>query len=197
MIKYILIFLLGSATQLNAQQYLKDYKLESYKHTLDYPDRKVVFMAQQASIILDKIEASKRYYWFANHEIRCTQGGYTGKLLHGLYSEFYVNKNLKEQGIFKMGLKEGTWKNWTETGTLISEISFKEGIEDGKFYRYDANGQLKETGNYKNGKIDGPFKKYITPDSTVIVKYKNGVLQKDRNWIKDLLVKTVKAKSKD
>jgi antitoxin component YwqK of YwqJK toxin-antitoxin module len=195
--KYLLFFLLAVALQLNAQQYLKDYELTSYKHTLTYADHKVVLMAQQSNTVLKKVESDKKYYWIANHEIRSTQGGYSGKLLHGLYLDYYLNNALKEQGLFNMGLKDGNWKSWTEEGVLLAEINFKNGVEEGNFYTYTAIGQLKEAGNYKKGKIDGSLKKYITQDSTVIVKYKNGVVQNDRNWIKNLLAKTTKAKSKN
>jgi antitoxin component YwqK of YwqJK toxin-antitoxin module len=187
--KYLLFFLLFSVTQLNAQQYLKDFELTSYKHTLNYEDHKVVFMAQQITAVLSKVDASKTYYWLVNREIKSSQGGYSGKLLHGLYSDFYLNNALKEQGVFRMGLKEGNWKCWTEAGVLISETYYKNGVANGKFLRYDANGQVKETGTYKNGKIDGMFKTYITADSIVVARYKNGMMKNDRNWIKNLLAK--------
>ena len=41
--------------------------------------------------------------------ILVTQGGYNGRLLNGDFRVFYPNKNLKENGNYQFGLKEGTW----------------------------------------------------------------------------------------
>jgi hypothetical protein len=68
------------------------------------------------------------YYWYGANIIHSTQGGYGGNLLNGQYNEYYLNKNLREQGIFKKGLKDGTWKAWNEDGTLSSTATWKNGI---------------------------------------------------------------------
>jgi antitoxin component YwqK of YwqJK toxin-antitoxin module len=67
------------------------------------------------------------YYWYSANAIHATQGGYSGKLLNGPYTEFYLNKNLKEQGSFKKGLKDGIWKSWKEDGTLSHTFTWKNG----------------------------------------------------------------------
>ena len=68
------------------------------------------------------------YYWYSANNIHSTQGGFSGKLLNGLYTEFYLNKNLKEQGIFKKGLKDGIWKSWNEDGTLSQTAKWRNGV---------------------------------------------------------------------
>ena len=45
------------------------------------------------------------YAWYQANAIHSTQGGYSGKLLNGQYTEYYPNKNLKEQGAYKNGFK--------------------------------------------------------------------------------------------
>src|SRR3978361_1257752 len=45
------------------------------------------------------------YYWYSANAIHITQGGFSGKLLNGIYTEYYLDRNLKEQGRFKKGLK--------------------------------------------------------------------------------------------
>src|SRR5581483_10726142 len=40
------------------------------------------------------------YYWYDAGDIHITEGGYSGKLLNGLYTEYYPDKNLKQQGAF-------------------------------------------------------------------------------------------------
>ena len=69
------------------------------------------------------------YFWYNSGAIHETQGGYSGRLLNGQYTAFYLNKNLKEQGIFKKGLKDGVWKSWRENGSLLAAVTWKHGRE--------------------------------------------------------------------
>jgi len=68
------------------------------------------------------------YYWYSAGGVHFTQGGFSGKLLNGSYNEYYLNKNLKQQGAFKKGLKDGIWKTWNEDGTLIGLSKWKNGL---------------------------------------------------------------------
>ena len=69
------------------------------------------------------------YYWYGSNEIHVTQGGFSGKLLNGQYTEYYPNKNLKEQGQFKKGLKNGLWKAWNGDGLLLSTTKWNNGMQ--------------------------------------------------------------------
>jgi len=69
------------------------------------------------------------YYWYSSNEIHITQGGFSGKLLNGQYTEYYPDKSLKEQGQFKKGLKNGLWKNWNNDGTLQATSNWKNGVQ--------------------------------------------------------------------
>ncbi|WP_052496118.1 toxin-antitoxin system YwqK family antitoxin [Pedobacter lusitanus] len=159
---------------LSAQQKFSSY-LDNYKHTISYADHKVTLHVQTDDQILRYTDLTKSYYWYSNNQIKITQGGFSGKLLNGLYSSYYDNKSLQEQGYFKMGLKTGEWKSWTEDGQLISDVTFYNGVPEGDFYKYDGHGKLLEKGRNVNGKLEGEFVKY-QGDSSVSVKYKNGVV---------------------
>jgi len=76
-----------------------------------------------------KIKHDRYYYWYFNKIIHSTQGGFTGQLLNGHYIAFYPDKNLKEEGNFKAGLKDGVWKTWNRKGDLASVNTWDEGIE--------------------------------------------------------------------
>jgi len=76
-----------------------------------------------------KIKNDRYYYWYYNKIIHSTQGGYTGQLLNGHYIAFYPDKNLKEEGNFKAGLKDGTWKTWNQKGDLTNVTTWDEGIQ--------------------------------------------------------------------
>ncbi|MFI5139273.1 MAG: toxin-antitoxin system YwqK family antitoxin [Sphingobacteriales bacterium] len=74
------------------------------------------------------VKPDRLYYWYNDNRIHTSQGGYTGKLLNGLYEAYYLNHNLKEQGVFKKGLKDGVWKSWNEDGTLSQTGNWKNGL---------------------------------------------------------------------
>jgi antitoxin component YwqK of YwqJK toxin-antitoxin module len=75
-----------------------------------------------------KIKNDRYYYWYLDNVIHSTQGGYNGQLLNGHYTAFYPDKNLKEEGDFKSGLKEGEWKTWNPKGDLKSVTNWRDGV---------------------------------------------------------------------
>jgi hypothetical protein len=102
-----------------------------------------------------KARSDRFYYWYSNNEIKQTQGGFDGKLLHGLYKSFYRNMNLKEQGTFSHGLKTGEWTCWYDNGRMQERIHFSNGIQDGYDEQYDRSGKLISKSKFRNGKPDG------------------------------------------
>jgi len=75
------------------------------------------------------VKSNLFYFWYEANAIHSTQGGFSGKLLNGLYSEYYPERNLKRQGSFKKGLKSGLWKSWNRDGTLAELTKWKMGIQ--------------------------------------------------------------------
>jgi antitoxin component YwqK of YwqJK toxin-antitoxin module len=75
------------------------------------------------------VKAGRTYYWYENNSIHISQDGFSGKLLNGLYESFYLDHNLKEQGFFKKGLKDGTWKTWNDDGSLNQLTKWKNGVQ--------------------------------------------------------------------
>ncbi len=117
-----------------------------------------------------------RFYYWCNATIHMTKGGYSGKLLNGNYDEYYSNKSLKTQGVFKEGLKEGYWKEWTENGALTSLMFWKKGLRDGSFCLYNEKGELLQAGQYKNDLLTGKIKFYHPKDSVEVVRYDKGII---------------------
>lgn len=100
------------------------------------PNKVRIILAEKSIVAeLNPVSFSPRakvglfYYWYAANSIHQTQGGYSGTLLNGLYTEYFANKSLKEQGSFVKGLKHGIWKAWDEDGKLISETNWKNGVQ--------------------------------------------------------------------
>ncbi|MEO7215184.1 hypothetical protein [Mucilaginibacter sp.] len=125
------------------------------------------------------VSPDKTYYWYGANTVHQTQGGFSGKLLNGSYKEFYLDKNLKEEGRFKAGLKDGVWKSWATGGRLVSSITWHNGVKAGKYALYNDSSLVSQSGHYRNDLLNGPIKFYVNKDSVHIVKYKDGHINPD------------------
>ena len=172
---FISLFVLPAGAQKKFSAYL-----ENYQHTITYPDHKVTLHVQPDDKTLSYTDLTKSYYWYSNNQIKITQGGFSGKLLHGLYSSYYENRNLQEQGNFKMGLKNGEWKSWTTDGLLKHAVNYHEGIYDGIFYQYNEQGKLIEQGSYKTGLKSGEWKSWAEDGHLKnVTNFQNGIPEGD------------------
>lgn len=114
------------------------------------------------------------YYWYSANDVKRTQGGYEGKLLHGKYTEFYSNKDLKVQGKFSHGVKSGRWKMWHANGQLSEIQLWTSNGRRTRFESFDENGHLIRTGTYRYEKLHGTVRE-IGTEKTVKRKYRNGI----------------------
>lgn len=114
------------------------------------------------------------YYWYSANEIHILQGGFSGQLLNGSYTEYYKNKNVRTQGTYKKGLKNGEWKLWNMSGKLMEITNWNAGIKRGDFFEYDQDGRLSKSGSYKEDELDGPVRFYLGKDSIKTIRYKSG-----------------------
>jgi len=180
--KVYLIVVLGCVSFAGFAQQKDDLSnLQSYQHTVNYADHKAVFQVAASSLQPQSVNPNVSYYWYSNNKLNVTQGGYSGRLLNGKYSEFYHTIGLRSQGIFGFGLKTGRWDKWSLAGLLIEQANFKGGILHGDFLSYDTTGKLTEWGRYRRGNRSGKWTRRIAADSLVSVRYRNGkvVRQKD------------------
>ncbi|WP_443946633.1 toxin-antitoxin system YwqK family antitoxin [Pedobacter sp. AW1-32] len=193
----VICFLFISVFSASAQKQIFD--ISEYSHTINYEDHKAVFHIQSTDQKKPQANVERIYYWYSGNQIRSTQGGFSGKLLNGLYNEYFLTKNLKEQGNFKMGLKDGLWSNWFENGHLSKVVHFKKGILQGAFEKYSDSGYVMEKGRYINGQLSGKITRYFAKDSIQVFQYKNGILVQQKpsrfkKWIPKFLVKKDKKK---
>ncbi|KQR70907.1 toxin-antitoxin system YwqK family antitoxin [Pedobacter sp. Leaf176] len=193
----VLGFFCLAAGTIKAQSAKDFFDTGDYRHTVNYPDHKVTFFTLPSEKFIGSMLLDRKYYWYSNNHINTTQGGFSGKLLHGLYSDFYEGKGLKEQGIFKQGLKQGNWKAWTDKGTLISSMEYLSGQLNGKYYKYDLDGKIAEQGNYKEGKLNGKLITYLGADSTTVQYYRHNVLQASKNKREHILLRKFFGSKKD
>jgi hypothetical protein len=163
---------------------------KTYIVYINYADYSVhASVLSDASKIQPKIGYT--YYWYTDNDIKQTDGGYDGKLLHGEYKSFYLNKNLKEQGMFSHGLKEGIWKTWFPNGRIHEIIHYNKSRQHGFYELYDEEGNLISKSNFKNGMQNGKKVDYKNGKVDTIVVYKNGkiVSPKPAKHIKQLKTK--------
>lgn len=135
-----------------------------------------VYLLEDASDNPKKICSSCVYHWLKAGQIQQTRGGFDGKLLHGSYTEYFVNGDLREKGIFVKGLKSGEWRTWYQNGELYKITLFKKGLRDGKEEVFDVDGKLKQVNHYKTGQLHGQQISYADSIPTISY-YKNGMLQ--------------------
>lgn len=194
-ITFLLLFAFGP--RVGAQGMRNYFDVDSYSHTLIFEGYKAVFRVQSPDKNPPAVEMGLKYAWFSGNRINWTQGGYSGKLLDGLFTEYYENRALKTQGYFQMGLKTGEWKSWTEKGLPDSVVNYSNGRLNGRFERFDKLGILHETGKYRNGLVDGKLERRVSADSVLVIRYKNGKIRPEKPskvqiWAKKIFMKDKK-----
>ena len=140
--------------------------------TLNYADSSIIIF----TLPLNKetsVSDEKLYYWYKANNIRTTRGGYDGKLLHGVFKQFYSNLNLHKKGSFKKGLKTGTWKTWYPNGELQEISHWKKGVKNGSQIVYNIESKPVQKVNFKNGIIKGLPVDYDKNGNKVKLKKKN------------------------
>jgi hypothetical protein len=73
----------------------------------------------------------------------------------GPYRAFYPNGHLKEEGVFKNGLREDEWTCWFPNGNIRSHRTYAAGRLNGVQRVYYANGTLWLEYGMRNGEYEG------------------------------------------
>ncbi len=152
----------------------KNDTLYSFQYMVSnkYANKKQFFLVKNKTKSL-----LKNYYWFENGKLFCSQGSFSGKLLHGNYIEKYKSGQIKSKGSFSYGLKDKTWLNYFDSGMIKSSErwdngTLKEQLEYSEAQKLIA--KLKFNKGRKNGW------EYVYDSITVVsrVKYKNGEIKR-------------------
>ena len=83
------------------------------------------------------------------------------EVFHGYYKEFYPNKEIRLNGTYVKGLKNGDWKSWSQSGNLMLQQQWNKGIPDGDHKSWYANGQMKSLERYQQGIRSGRFESWF------------------------------------
>ncbi|MFM7233985.1 MAG: toxin-antitoxin system YwqK family antitoxin [Flavobacteriales bacterium] len=65
------------------------------------------------------------------------------------------------EGRFVQKRKDGNWRIWSETGSLMSEENYKDSLLEGACKYFFDSGQLLKLETYKLGRLEGPFSEYF------------------------------------
>ncbi|MBC7912839.1 MAG: hypothetical protein H7Y07_01835 [Pyrinomonadaceae bacterium] len=138
---------------------------------------------------IGNIFTDRTYYWYGTNQINLTQGGYSGRLLNGVYMEYFPDRNIKLSGYYNNGLKEGIWKTWDSDGILIDYFTWKKGQRNGDFKLFNDSGKIQEIGIYKDDLLEGWKKVYTSSDSVEVIYYNKGIIinGKDTKGLKKIL----------
>nr|WP_315145657.1 hypothetical protein [uncultured Flavobacterium sp.] len=106
--------------------------------------------------VVNKVyEGEWKYYHKASKTVMTIENYSKGKL-EGLRSVFYASGKLAEETIYKNNLKNGPYKQYTETGILIEESNYKNNQYDGlATFRDPDDGNIVSKGKFSDGKKTG------------------------------------------
>jgi len=133
------------------------------------------FYTIQPAEVKIKKDARQYYSWYKPDTILITYDGFGGKLLHGSFTVFYPNQNLKEQGNFMKGLKTGEWKTWFPDGHPETIMHWREGKKDGPFEVFNASGQISRKGSFVQGELNGYVQEFQKDSVINQVLYHKGI----------------------
>ncbi len=130
-----------------------------------------------------------------------------------VHTEYYEDGSVKSVSVYKGGMKDGKFEEYSPRGTITSTKVYKEdvlaaeGVEDtlgrqqGEWKEYHPNGQMRSKGEYKdgfrigdwtfwhaNGKTDqkGKYDKKGNPIGAWKWYYDNGQLLREENYLKGI-----------
>lgn len=114
------------------------------------------------------------YYWYNRNSILSSDGGFSGRLLHGNYTSYFHNHNLKCQGVFDRGLKQGIWITWFSNGKVSERTHYSGGVVDGARELYDSTGDMRMLIYYRNGVRAGKTTIFSQEGADSVIRYKKG-----------------------
>ncbi len=128
--------------------------------------------------VVGRLEGLKRR-WHPNGQILESLEYHAGQPVDGMFSSFFATGSKSSEGEYRGGNQIGTWREWSEDGTLRKQICyqgiiteetewFETGVKkserslrgsvlNGLCVSYHASGQIEESGLYVDGKPSGRF----------------------------------------
>ena len=131
---------------------------------------------------LDKVKDSIWNYYSDFDGVHVSTENYIGGKLDGVVINYYPKGGIAEEIPYKMGVKEGEWKQYFTDGTLKLKATYINDLLQGLMLIYYENGIPEVSGIYKNNLKDGNWM-YFTD---------KGVVYKKETYLRGFLKKTEK-----
>ena len=112
-----------------------------------------------------EVEHGEALLWFDNGQVKL-QGEYIDGVREGLWLAWYSNGNDRGKGRLYRGRRMGTWTMWDEKGQKRSEVAYEMGLRHGRSTVWDADGKVTETGEYVRKKKHGTWVTYVDGEKT-------------------------------
>lgn len=120
------------------------------------------FIGLVLALVGAQLNAQQTYYHNQLDDLSLQEGSArlkdTGDLVTGRVITNYDNGQLRLEGFYVAGKKEGAFRWWYASGQLGSEENFVNDQKNGLSRQWHANGQLKQEIQYQNGQQKGRAK---------------------------------------
>lgn len=102
----------------------------------------------------------------------------------GISIKQWDNKQTNEEISWVDGLKDGIYKEFTETGVLVATENWSRGVKHGEYAYFYPNGMMKNKGVFKYGNLDGEIWGYYQNGKAQYVNvYESGIRQgRSQTW---------------
>ena len=174
-------------------------RAQDQTHTFTIRDTsgQIIVSGLLSSFLPKKKDSHSTYHYFYKGQLFQVSGSYAGYVLHGPYQRFDTLNNLIEEGTFKYGRKEGTWKTWYQNGQLAASSSYKKGKKNGESNNFNRQGELIRITHYKNGLLNGRFEEYKNGQLVEKKVYKKGQVKTDHRKKKTIKKRVVKERAEE
>ncbi len=112
-----------------------------------------------------EVEHGEALVWYDNGQVKL-QGEYVDGVREGLWLSWHPNGNNRGQGRLYRNRRYGTWIMWDDNGQKRSEVSYDVGLRHGRSTVWDADGNVIETGEYVRKKKHGTWITYVDGEKT-------------------------------
>ena len=121
-------------------------------------------------------EKSIQKAYYSNKKLAYTREGKLDEdynlLTNGKYTEYYKNGQMKVQGSYKEGKRDGEFKAFLKNGKSAGSVFYKDGIPDGESVEYYEEGNIKSIIPFRNNIVEG----------LTITYYENGNIDEEVNY---------------
>jgi len=134
--------------QLESLFYIKNGKILSAKGWTEHGQTSTTHIENGTGFIMELNDMMVGFVYDKGQMIAYRGRKPNGKLFReslvdGAHHVYDQHGQIREQGQYKNGYKDGIWKNWNHDGVLVRQISYDEGALDGICREWHDNGKLK------------------------------------------------------